>query len=272
MSNEATAWAYRQDIRNSSAKFVLVVLADFADEEWSCYPGQQRIGRMTGMSERTVRRSLDWLEEHRFITRSHRHAQYGRRTSDRYWLLQAASMSGGGDQQGHDEKPGGNHRSERPDGQPAILTTGHNGRLAKDQVNTTGQNDHRSDCPTQPAILTGLEPSVEPSVSSLKKKRPTKRNTPEVELPDDFALSNNMREWAAQNVPEVDVEFETAQFIDYWTSRSTRRKDWIATWRQWMRNQQKWSKDRLRTATTGGSRTSNVDVWDLYAASLGEDT
>ena len=264
MSNEAIAWAYRQDIRNSSAKFVLVVLADFADEEWSCYPGQKRIGCMTGMAERTVRRSLDWLEEHGYITRSARHAEHGRRTSDRYWLLHAAKMAGGGDQEEHHETAGGDHRSNGPVGPAANLTTGQNGRLFDDQVSATGQNDHRSNSPTSPANLSGLEPSVEPSVSSLEKKRAAKSKAAEVELPEGFTLSDGMRAWAAQNVPEVDPEFETAQFIDYWTSRETRRKDWTGTWRQWMRNQQKWSQDRTRPAA--GGRGSNVDVWDQAAA------
>ena len=47
MSHAATAWAYAAQIRSAGRKFVLVALADFADEAWSCFPGQERLADMT---------------------------------------------------------------------------------------------------------------------------------------------------------------------------------------------------------------------------------
>lgn len=85
MSYRATAWAYDMSL-SAPMKPVLVVLADMADEEGSCYPGQQRIADMTGLSVRTVARALVKLERVGLIIRHRRMDQFGHRTSDRYRL------------------------------------------------------------------------------------------------------------------------------------------------------------------------------------------
>lgn len=85
MSYKATAWAYDMSL-TAPMKPVLVVLADMADEEGSCYPGQQRIADMTGLSVRTVARALVKLERLGLIVRQRRMDAFGHRTSDRYRL------------------------------------------------------------------------------------------------------------------------------------------------------------------------------------------
>lgn len=270
MSNRAITWAFNQDIRNSSAKFVLVVLADHADEAWSCYPGQATIARMTGMSERSVRRALEWLEEQGFITRERRSDARGRRTSDRYHLRPAARMSDGHELGEHGECPACGHRPDCPEGEGAPTPTGQNVRSTKPQVKSTGQNDHRPICPDLPDNLSG-EPSEEPPVLPLEEVRAArrrKRRAPETEIPSDFSVSPEMRAWAAKNVPGVDVDYETQQFVDYWISRGERRRDWVASWRQWMRKQHRWGQERAQNPTSqrwaaGGHRPyRNADYGD----------
>lgn len=85
MSNRALNWAFQAPLP-STQKFVLVVLADLADEEDSCYPGQPRIAQSIGGNERTVRRALVELEASGYIVREHRHRSNGSRRSDRYVL------------------------------------------------------------------------------------------------------------------------------------------------------------------------------------------
>ncbi|MFF1633950.1 helix-turn-helix domain-containing protein [Leifsonia sp. NPDC058248] len=92
MSYKATNWAYDLPLTGSK-KFVLVALADMADEENTCYPGQERLGKMTGRSVATVRRALDALEALRLIEREHRIGSGGHRTSDRYRLNLDETMS-----------------------------------------------------------------------------------------------------------------------------------------------------------------------------------
>lgn len=86
MAHEYTTWAYKVDIDQPLAKFVLVCIADAAGEEGRAFPGQKRLSRMTSMGERTVRRHLAWLEENGYIRRSERRREDGSRTSDEYFL------------------------------------------------------------------------------------------------------------------------------------------------------------------------------------------
>lgn len=85
MSNKALNWAYELPLPGSK-KAVLIALADMADENHSCFPGQERIAGMSGWSVETVRRALKQLEELGIITRQHRIGTFGYRTSDRYVL------------------------------------------------------------------------------------------------------------------------------------------------------------------------------------------
>lgn len=87
MSNEAITWSYAQRTgKGAGCKAVLVALADRADEEHSCYPGQRDLAERTEQSERAVRGHLKHLEDQGFIVRTPRWDKNGHRTSDRYVL------------------------------------------------------------------------------------------------------------------------------------------------------------------------------------------
>jgi len=86
MAYQATSWAWSLDIPFGT-KIVLLALADMADEEFSCYPGQKRLSSMASMSVSTVARALESLEERGLIRREARHRENGSRTSDRFYLL-----------------------------------------------------------------------------------------------------------------------------------------------------------------------------------------
>lgn len=87
MSHAATTWAYSQTVNTSSAKFVLVALANFADEQGYCYPKQATLAKMTAQGISTVRRALLKLEEAGFIRRAQRWTKKGNRRADCYWLV-----------------------------------------------------------------------------------------------------------------------------------------------------------------------------------------
>lgn len=87
MSIQALNWVLKQDwIENSGAKFVLMILANYADEDGVCYPSQATIARLTALKERAVRNHLAWLTEAGMITRSLRRAPGGFRSTDVYQL------------------------------------------------------------------------------------------------------------------------------------------------------------------------------------------
>jgi hypothetical protein len=57
------------------------------------------------------------------------------------------------------------------------------------------------------------------------------------EIPDDFAITKDMRDWATEKHPAVDLETATLNFIDYWQSKPKDNKqlDWVRTWQRWIR-------------------------------------
>lgn len=70
MSNEALTAISKADIKPSGRKFVLMALADYADENWSCFPSVAQLARYTGQGEKTVRDHLDALDADRILTRN----------------------------------------------------------------------------------------------------------------------------------------------------------------------------------------------------------
>jgi hypothetical protein len=58
-------------------------------------------------------------------------------------------------------------------------------------------------------------------------------------LPKDWALPDDWRAWALAERPGINVAEEAAKFADYWhgiAGAKGRKADWLATWRNWIRN------------------------------------
>ena len=63
------------------------------------------------------------------------------------------------------------------------------------------------------------------------------KTPPATRIPDNFTVTPEMKDWATQKVPGLNIEWATEGFIDYWRSatKNAVKKDWPATWRGWMR-------------------------------------
>lgn len=156
MSVWAKSWAYEQRTGSPGRKHVLVALAEFADYEGVCRPGQQTLADMTEFDDRTVRRHLAGLEEDGFIERVERRRRDGTRTSDETRLLAPEDRL----------RPPSKRREKSADKQPDNTPAG---------ASSTGHSDrhNRTEKADQPGILTGpidrkLEPSGEPSVGTAQ--------------------------------------------------------------------------------------------------------
>ena len=69
MSNAAIKWALSQPLSKSSAKFVLVVMADLAgDDDMKCFPSSKHLSDATGQDVKTVLSGLRLLREDGFIS------------------------------------------------------------------------------------------------------------------------------------------------------------------------------------------------------------
>lgn len=80
-------------------------------------------------------------------------------------------------------------------------------------------------------------------------------------IPADFTLTLDRRKWAKENTPAVPAERETAGFVDYWRGEQGKKKDWEATWRNWMR--------RKQTEAEGKGWKSQTDQHSLVPAAYG---
>ena len=83
-------WAWRQNLP-STAKLVLLALADAADDEGNCWPSVATIARKAGVTTRTVRRVMETLTNRRLLTAEPRYRSDGSCSSNRYRL----SLEGG---------------------------------------------------------------------------------------------------------------------------------------------------------------------------------
>lgn len=87
MSIEALNWCKSQDCPTPTAKLVLFVLSNYADERNSCYPSEKHLAKICGVSDRSVRRCLQTLSDIGLIDIQHRSG-----TSNRYFLSVDASV------------------------------------------------------------------------------------------------------------------------------------------------------------------------------------
>lgn len=85
MSYKAMDWVCEQPIADPTAKFVLLMIAKHADEQWQCYPSAARLAKLTGLDSRTVRRKVAVLKKQGYLFISRRN-NGGRQTSNLYTI------------------------------------------------------------------------------------------------------------------------------------------------------------------------------------------
>ena len=82
-------WASEQKAGNSTNKCILWILANYADQDFTCFPSIKKIANMAECSESTARRSLHDLRKKSLIEIRERYQAYGdknRQTSNAYIL------------------------------------------------------------------------------------------------------------------------------------------------------------------------------------------
>lgn len=111
---------------------------------------------------------------------------------------------------------------------------GGNPKLCKSRQNQDWDNpkDKPPDKPHIPYSRVQMKEKEEPGGSSKKKCASR--------LPDDWALPKDWGEFAlSEGLDEVSVRREAEKFRDFWHGKSGKdatKADWLATWRNWIRN------------------------------------
>jgi hypothetical protein len=87
MSNRAITWAYRQRTGSGTRKAVLVALADQANSDGVCWPGQRSLAEDLEFSERAIRKALGDLVVTGFIVVKHRRWEDSQKQRTNYYVL-----------------------------------------------------------------------------------------------------------------------------------------------------------------------------------------
>jgi hypothetical protein len=114
------------------------------------------------------------------------------------------------------------------------------------------QPSGNSTIPIITTVETPLEVSAPPQTELQPKPTPEKRAT---RLSEDWRLPKAWGDWAMENfhISRDQVVGEAQRFKDYWAGvpgvKAT-KKDWPATWRNWIRGSQERPKYRARKVDT----------------------
>ena len=91
-----------------------------------------------------------------------------------------------------------------------------------------------------------------------------KRSKPARPIPDDFTVTAEMVRWANDNgLGHVNLVEVTDEFVDYWRGEGKAKADWVATWRNRVR-------DRAKRIQPGGRGSGPLSAVDRVRAATGQ--
>jgi len=254
MSIKAIDAVLAAKIEPSTNKFVAVVLANHCnDDGGSLFLSMGKIAEYVGVTRGQARRIV-----HAFIDQG---------------LLVVLGNASGGDP---GITPDYQLRLDRIAALPRCLTP-RKSRARMDATGSTGAtggtdargrldaHDPLHGCavplaPMQATPGTGATlPVIDPSVSVIDPGERASREAPAApsrtalngkavklkaskRCPPDFVIAAELRAWAQEHVPHVAIEAETEAFMDH--EFRTAHHDWPAAWRTWMRNADKFKRER----------------------------
>ncbi len=113
--------------------------------------------------------------------------------------------------------------------------------------------------PDTPPTANRAEDSPAPAEPQPTSTSPAKHQRTS-SLPDPFYVTAEMRRWAAQKCPSVDLSTETEQFCDHHRGKGSRQVDWVATWRTWMRKAEQFAQERQARTTSRSPRATEREL------------
>lgn len=207
MSNEAITWAFKQSLPMNE-KFVLVSLADYADENNSCFPSMKKTAERIGCSPQTVRTLVKKLEARGLVEVQPREHEHGGSKSNRYVLAVG----------------GQNIR-------PPIKSQGEGVKQARGG----GSNGLEGEGQTVLSTVTLNEPLNEPSNEPVGAQSAFKGRR----VPENFMPAQKHIDKIRQLKPNLNLDIEHTKFMNHWlssTGRNATKKDWGRAWENWMLN------------------------------------
>lgn len=226
MSIDAIRWAFQQQGLPSSVKFVLIALADRANEDDECYPSRDLIHLDTGLNKETISRATEELVRLGLVEKRRR---FGGSTV--YHLIGVP----------------GRHQLA---GKPASRKTGH--QLAGKPA--IGEPENR--------LLTTNEPSMNRNNPPEPPRKRVAKTNKRTALPDDFSLTPDLERracdyWAERKRHDLDAADEFERFRAHHMANGSRMANWSAAWTTWYTN-----SVRFNRASNGGTHNGQRQPTD----------
>ena len=129
---------------------------------------------------------------------------------------------------------------------------------AVEALNPTG-----ADTNTPPAqnAATGDDRGAKPSEQKSPTEPKPARSPRGVRLPEAWAPTQALLDWATAEHPKIDLRLETDKFRDHWLSKAGRdatKVDWGRAWRNWIRNARPTWDAARRGPTTEAERLAQA--------------
>lgn len=217
MSIEIMSWVWDEGPQDATERFVMLAMADIADDSGLCWPAVATIAARCCMSERNARRVIRKLEDGGWVATD---AGAGRNNTNRY-------------------------RLRKPDIAMSARTNCPPGQIGQEnRTNATGKPDTAMSAESSRTIK-------EPSDNKSRAKTPRRA----VSLPDGWVPSDrNIDDARKRNFTDEEINEQAERFRDYHIARGTTFKDWDAGWRTWLGNVRRWNGAGSRNA---GSRSAH---------------
>ena len=253
MSLDAIRWAWMQTVGRSSAKLLLLSLADRANEDHVAYPSIERLRRDTELDRKTVTAAIAYLESLGLLEIEH-----GNGIPNRYRLVGVE----------------GREDVKKSVPQPSPKTDQVQKRTRSKNGPPPGPKTDRVPGPKlghEPTSRTYQEPRERESSGLTPRARPTRLvEAPALSLsspPDGFA------EFVHATRPELDPARVWVEFREYYTEgegRDVCRGDWRPEWKRWVRREIGTPTNRIDRGTSHDQRSrdyATVDAcWDALRA------
>lgn len=100
------------------------------------------------------------------------------------------------------------------------------------------------------------KPNTDPAAKDYPTPVPSPPPTPSPrargsEIPEEFTVTDEMRQWATVNCPDVELDINTQRFVNHFKSATGRyalKRDWNRTWQNWLLKEQlsvpQWARNR----------------------------
>lgn len=237
MSLDAQDWVWQHSRSKGTARLVLLVIADKASgPDCSAYAGTTMLVQRSNAARSSVITAVDKLLE------SSELKVLGGRKGPKGETVYSLPLAIG-------------HRRSKTEGGPK---TGPLQKPDRSENRTPGGTESappRSENRTPTGPKTGPHNAVnttEPKTNA--EERAAAFQVTPIEA-DGFTLTDAMRRWSLSTFGEhLDVDYETAQFIDHYRANGNRRSNWASEWQKWIRRSAKYASERsTRPATTSSN-------------------